>query len=67
MRLNADATAVLRESRAEQILLLWDDDKKEIALSVASKHDPRAFHFTSRLFYATHTWTDYISQFVRQT
>jgi hypothetical protein len=43
MRLNAAAAEFLKAKGADRVLLLWDEDKNKIAISVAPKQDTRGF------------------------
>jgi hypothetical protein len=43
IRVNTDATKLLRAMGAERVLLLWDKDKRKIAITPADKHDNRSY------------------------
>jgi hypothetical protein len=43
IRVNTNATTLLREMGAERVLLLWDRDKRKLAIMPAAKNDVRSY------------------------
>lgn len=43
LRINTIASTILREAGVECVLLMWDQDKRKIALSPTPAGDPRAY------------------------
>lgn len=46
IRLNAEATNLLRSKGVVRVLILWDRDKHKLALSIAPDGDKRAYRVT---------------------
>lgn len=43
IRVNIEATQILKELGAERVLLMWDQDRRKIAITPAAKNDQRSF------------------------
>ena len=46
MRLNSDATAILKKMGTSRILLLWDREKLKLAIDPAQTNDERSYKVT---------------------
>ena len=43
VRVNSEATKVLKNLGAERVLLLWDKEKRRVAVAAATKNDARSY------------------------
>jgi hypothetical protein len=43
LRMNLEATELLKELNAVRVLLLWDSEKRKIAVAPAAKNDSRSY------------------------